>query len=82
MTPQEREIALHRVEWLLEKIEDEAIDIPIALAEIYVKNLWEIADDSFDEFIKLSFDQRWLKPKKANDLVVEALCSGRFEYEV
>jgi len=56
MTLEERDEKLKRLESLLENTPTEPTQLAIVLYEIWHDALWEITDDSFEEFLAAQFD--------------------------
>jgi hypothetical protein len=67
-----------RLEELINAIEDESVDPAIAFAEIYVRRLWEVCDDSFEAFVEFQFYDGRINVEKALDWAMEGVASGRF----
>lgn len=56
MTLKQRDEKLKRLEELLEPAPDDSNKLAIALCAIWYDKLWEVTDDSFEEFLDTQFD--------------------------
>ena len=56
MTLAERDFKLKQLEGLLENQEHDSDKIAINLCKIWIDGLWEVSDDSFEDFLASEFE--------------------------
>ena len=57
MTLAERDLKLKRLENIIETRDDDPTKLAIILCEIWQEGLWEVSDDSFEDFLASEFDE-------------------------
>jgi len=56
MTLAERDLKLKRLENIIETRDDDPTKLAIILCEIWQDGLWEVSDDSFEDFLASEFE--------------------------
>jgi hypothetical protein len=56
VTLAERDLKLKRLEDILEHQDEDPTKLSVQLCEIWLEKLWEVSDDSFEEFLASEFD--------------------------
>lgn len=56
MDLKKRDTSLKRLEEILDLPRSDQNQVAVHLAEIWIDNLWEVSDDSFDEFVQAEFE--------------------------
>jgi hypothetical protein len=79
MTLSERDTALKRLESILEQPRDDQNTVAVHLCEIWQDKLWEVADDSFEEFLANEFE---MTEADAFMAMKVAACAGAFPEEM
>ena len=56
MTLAERDLKLKRLENIIENRDDDPTKLAVTLCEIWIDGLWEVSDDSFEDFLASEFE--------------------------
>lgn len=56
MTLAERDLKLKRLENIIETRDDDPTKLAVILCEIWQEGLWEVSDDSFEDFLASEFE--------------------------
>ena len=79
MTLAERDLKLKRLEDIISNRDDDPTKLAVTLCEIWIDGLWEVSDDSFEDFLASEFE---MTEADAFLMMKLAASAGAFEEDV
>jgi hypothetical protein len=79
MTLEQRDLKLKRLDDIMENRQDDPAKLAVQLCEIWSDGLWEVTDDSFEDFLSREFEMSEMEAFMAMKLAASA---GMFPEDV